>query len=164
MPADLDGYDDQDQSEVFDEDNTELEEQVYGGHDNGETFEELPDVLDVTQALGDEDDDEAEIGEEMDDEEIVARAMEEDDLEEDDVVSGEMLAQTADHELADLDDDMASAAGEVELEYVGDLNDLAGAASAAQALEAARLSDADLRELDYKDEFTIDEDEAAPAP
>ncbi len=48
---------------------------------------------------------------------------------------------------------------EVDLEYVGDLNDLEGATSAAQGLEAETLSDSDLRELDYKDEFTIDEDE-----
>jgi hypothetical protein len=174
MASDLDAdFDDQDQSEVFDEDNNELEEQRYSGRENEQTLEDLPDVLDVTQAVGDDDDEEAGIGEEMDDDEIVARARDndedDDDLEDDDLARRDEeafepegdLTSLADADAADLDDvDRVDALepDEVPLEYVGDLNDLEGAASAAQGLEAERLSDADLRELDYKDEFTVDED------
>lgn len=178
MAADFDndGPDEQDQSEVFDEDNNELETQRYGGRDNEQTFEDLPDVLDVTQAAGDADDDEAEIGDEMDDAEIVARARDTDDddtdLEDDELVRGEEIELDEEEDLTDLADgeDLDDLDGidapdpdEVELEYVGDLNDIAAAASAAQSLEADSLSDADLRELDYKDEFTRDEDEAPAA-
>ena len=77
----------------------------------------------------------------------------------------EDLTDLADGEDPDETDGVDAAdPDEVELEYVGDLNDVAAAASAAQALEADSLSDADLRELDYKDEFTRDEDEAAASP
>ena len=40
----------------------------------------------------------------------------------------------------------------------------AGAASAAQSLESDTLSDRDLRELDYKDEFTVDEADVDAPP
>ena len=98
------------------------------------------------------------------------------DLEDDDLVRGEEVS--FDHEDAlsyaanpDADDDAdvrdaidARRADEVELEYVGDLNDLDGAASAAQSLESDTLSDRDLRELDYKDQFTVDEKDADAPP
>lgn len=177
MP-DLDtGYDEQDQSEVFDEDNTELESQRYGGRENEDVFEALPEVRDLTRAVGDDDDDEAEIGEELDDDELIALARDndddEDDLEDDDLRTRdeEPFAPAEDDGgyPDDIDDpDQVDRIArrerdEVELEYRGDLTDLAGAASAAQALESDTLSDSDLRELDYKDEFTVDEDEADAA-
>ncbi len=64
------GWDEQDGAEALDED-------VVGKDGEFRTFEELPDVLDVTQAEGDEDDDDALIGEELDDDEII-------ELEQDD--------------------------------------------------------------------------------
>ncbi len=174
MAAEFDAPDEQDQSEVFDEDNNELEAQTYGGRDNEQTFEDLPDVLDVTQADGDADEDEPEIGEDMDDDEIVASAQDDDDddddLEDDDLLRSEEIELDPEEDLTgiadgddpdDLDGLDETDPDEVELEYVGDLNDVAAAASAAQSLESDSLSDADLRELDYKDEFTRDEDEAA---
>ena len=153
--ADVAAYDEQDQSEVFDEDKTELEEQVYGGRENGETLEELPEVLDVTRALGDADDedDDSEIGEDLDDDEIVDRASDEDDDSADDGAPDERDDEADGRYAAS-----GHGADEVELEYVGDLNDLANASSAAQGMESETLSDSDLRELDYKDEFTVDED------
>lgn len=164
--ADLDsdtGFDEQDQSEVFDEDNTELESQTYGGRDNEDVFEALPEVLDVTRAVGDEDDDDSETGEGIDDDDLVALASEDED--DDDALDGDGF----DGDGLDAADRLdAHSANEVELEYRGDLTDLEGAASAAQSLESARLSDADLHELDYKDEFTRDDDdeevEAAAPP
>ena len=59
------GWDEQDGAETLDED-------VVGKDGELRTFEELPDVLDVTQAEGDADDEDALIGEELDDDEIIA--------------------------------------------------------------------------------------------
>ncbi len=58
------GRDEQDGAETLDED-------VVGRDGEMRTFEELPDVLDVTQAEGDADDDDALIAEELDDQEII---------------------------------------------------------------------------------------------
>ena len=58
------GWDEQDGAEAMDDD-------VIGKDGEFRTFEELPNVLDVTQAEGDEDDDDALIAEELDDDEIV---------------------------------------------------------------------------------------------
>jgi hypothetical protein len=179
MAAELDdAFDDQDQSEVFDEDNTNAIDRPPG--EDAEALEDLPDVYDATSAVGDDDDEESEIGEDMDDAEIVASARDndddDDDLEDDDLLRRDEeafdregdLTRMADADAADpdeVDSIDAREPDEVELEYVGDLNDLEGAASAAQALESENLSDEDLRELDYKDEFTVDEDEGhAPPP
>lgn len=68
--VDTDGWDEQDGAEALDED-------VVGKDGELHTFEELPDVLDVTQAEGDADDDDALIGEDLDDDEIIA--LEQDD-------------------------------------------------------------------------------------
>ncbi len=153
MSPDLDAgeYDDQDQSEVFDEDNTNLDEiRSFGGEDV-ETLEELPDVYDVTSAEGDEDDDDGLIGEDLDDDEIV-------ELERD-------AEDDSDSEDPDLQDGLgASDPDEVELEYVGDLTDLAHARSAAQPFESRALSDADLRELHYRDEKEDDMDGLSRTP
>ena len=58
------GWDGQDGAEAMDDD-------TIGRDGEFRTFEELPDVLDVTQAEGDADDDDALIAEELDDEEII---------------------------------------------------------------------------------------------
>src|SRR4051812_38619636 len=75
-------FDEQDQSEVFDEDNYDLQDA--GSSTERRTFDELPDVLDVTAAAGDEDDDEALIGEELDDEEIVELEADQQDADPED--------------------------------------------------------------------------------
>ena len=147
MSPDLDagGFDEQDQAEVFDEDNTNLDELRSFGREDAETLEELPDVFDVTSAQGDEDDDDALIGDDLTDQEIV-------DLETD-------AEDDSDYEDPDLQDGLAVASpDEVELEYVGDLTDLAHARSAAQPFESRLLSDADLRALHYRDEKDDDMD------
>lgn len=58
------GYDEQDRAEALDED-------MVGRDGELRTFEELPDVLDVTTAVGDADDDDGLTAEELDDSEIV---------------------------------------------------------------------------------------------
>jgi hypothetical protein len=55
-----------------------LDEDVVGKDGEPRTFEELPDVLDVTQAEGDADDDDALIGENLTDTEIVELERDED--------------------------------------------------------------------------------------
>jgi hypothetical protein len=70
MVPDLDsGADAQDVAEVYDEDNTNLDEPRTWRAEDAETLESLPDVYDVISAVGDRDDDEARIGEEMADDE-----------------------------------------------------------------------------------------------
>jgi hypothetical protein len=170
--------DEQDQSEAFDEENTNLDDRDPEGED-AEQPEDLVDVYDSTSREGDADEDETQIGDDLDDDQIVASARDgdddDDDLEDDDLVRGDqdtLHAEDGQDDISDVDDDDPDAvdgvdarqSDEVELEYVGDLNDLEGAASAAQSLEASALSDRDLRELDYKDEFTLDDkDPDAPA-
>jgi hypothetical protein len=164
--VDTPDYDEQDVAEVFDEDNTNEESQRYGGREDAEQFEDIPDVYDVTSRVGDRDDDEAEIGEELDDDEIVQSATDndddDDDLEDDDLIArhgeGYGAEDPADEndlgpDDPDLVDDIdAKEPDEVELTYAGDLNDVEGAEGSAADMESeGELSDDDLRELDYKD-------------
>jgi hypothetical protein len=183
MAADIEGgWDEQDQSEVFDEDNQSLDE---GGSPDAEmrTFEELPEVLDMTSAVGDADDDAALIGEELDDDEIIELESEsaladfEDDdlaarmpeaLDDDsiDVLDAEevYLAEEAGLDIRDEADDFiadesselsmnAGASDEVELEYAGDLDDASvREGKRTAAMESRVLDDEDLDELGYTGE------------
>jgi hypothetical protein len=148
--ADLNGFDEQDQSEVFDEDNTNPQER--GPGEEAEQFEDLLDVYDVTTAVGDDDDEDARIGDEMDDDDIVSASEDDGDSEAEDDDRRDQEAFDEDEDLIGAEgegedpDDLeiaARRAEEVELEYIGDLNDLAGASSAAQAFEADGASDDD---------------------
>jgi hypothetical protein len=71
MPDIDNGWDEQDGAEALDED-------VVGRDGELRTFEELPDVLDVTQAQGDADDDDALTAEDLTDDEIVELEQEDD--------------------------------------------------------------------------------------
>ncbi len=132
------GMDDQDQSEVFDEDNSDASET--GGVTNEfRTFEELPEVLDVTAADGD--------GEDFD----------EDDQEIDDELGAEGVEPDADSQYGtdgsrinelDLGAD-APGDGEVELVYSGLMEDARGAQASAAHWEAKTLSDDDIEDLGY---------------
>src|SRR4051812_31505133 len=85
-----DGGDPQDQAEVFDEDNLDPSD---AGSDVADmmTLEELPDVLDVTSAAGDADDDAALIGEDLDDDDIIEIELDSDSTDiEDDELRGRM--------------------------------------------------------------------------
>jgi len=168
MPADLEMVaDEQDLAEVFDEDNTNTESQRLGGAEDGEQVEDLVDLFDVTKAVGDADDDEALIGEDLDDDEIVDLARDKEDDEDDEDESDEDTLRgpdPADDDDADLidsldeeDDDIVDGVDrappeDVDLTFVGDINDLAGAHSAAQRYESKTLSDEDLATLDYKED------------
>jgi hypothetical protein len=174
MASDIDGgWDDQDQSEVFDEDNQNADETGGPGNEM-RTFEELPDVLDMTSAVGDADDDAALIAEELDDEEIIALesdaeladfedgALDDDSL---DVMDAEevYLSEEARMDIRDEVDAVEGedsefsmsegSADEVELEYAGDLeNASVREGRRVAALEAARLDDDDLDDLGYPGE------------
>lgn len=183
MTADVDGdWDGQDQSEIFDEDNQNLDEAGGPGAEM-RTFEELPDVLDVTSAVGDADDDAALIGEELDDDEIIRL---ESDAEladfEDDDLAGRMpeeldddapdgldpasayLSEEAGLDIRDEADEarpneaseLAMSRGkddEVDLEFTGDLESLAASEDdSAAAMEADDLTDDDLEDLGYPGE------------
>ncbi len=152
--ADVD-FDPQDGAEVLDETNL-TEDGV-----DSVTFEEIDDdhVADLTQLIGDADEDEVEA---LDEDELTEADLDatDEDLEEDEDSPTEVsdfiaAEQQALQELDDLDEVDGVAAletDEVELEYAGDLMDIAGAESGAPGLESdGELSDADLEELGYKD-------------
>lgn len=80
--------DDQEMAETLDEETLGIED------DRRETFEELPDLLDLTSAEGDADDDDALIAEDMDDDEII------------DAEAGQVLADPEDDDLAARGDEM----------------------------------------------------------
>ncbi|HEY0600508.1 hypothetical protein [Brevundimonas sp.] len=143
MPRPEDYSDDQEQSEVFDEDN--FDEADAGAPTNEfKTFEELPDVLDVTSADGDGDE------EDLDDIDI------EDEVT--DSLSASGIEPEAD-ELYGVDGtrltEIDSGGGdlqthdEVELVYAGLMEDVRGAQASAAHWEAKRLSDDDIADLGY---------------
>ncbi len=144
MP-DIDNYsDDQEQSEVFDEDN--FDEADAGAASNEfKTFEELPEVLDVTSAYGDAD---------------------EDDLDDDSDIKGDVADSLSASGVEPEADELYGVDGarlteidagggdlkthdEVELVYSGLMEDVRGAQSSAAHWEAKSLSDDDIADLGY---------------
>lgn len=140
MPDTATGFDDQDQAEVFDEDNLDTAD---AGAPNNEfkTFEDLPEVLDVTAGQGDADEDE----------------FDEDDLDLDDELSAEGMEPDADPlfgaDAARVSEQDLGADGpvsdEVELVYSGLMEDVKGAQASAAHWESRRLSDDDIEDLGY---------------
>jgi len=168
MAADLEtDVDAQDLAEVFDEDNTNTESQRLGGAEDGEQVEDLVDLFDVTTAVGDADDEDALIGDDLDDDEIVDLAQQGDDDQDDeertdeDTLRGPEPADADDADLiaslSDDDEDLVDGVDsrpreDVSLTFAGDLNNVAGAHSAAQRYESNTLSDEDLKALDYRED------------
>ena len=155
MTSDVDSnaYDGQDGAEAFDEDNQGLD--GAGENDRGEmrTFEELPDVLDVTQAAGDADDDDALIGEELDDDEIVELEAEDADA---DLEDDPTRARFAEDDPGDLGRSVPPVDGEVGL----DLQDDDGGPIPLDAEVRSSRADRDDAELDFTDD-TDDEQETS---
>ena len=175
MAADVEGdWDGQDQSEVFDEDN-QNPDSAGGAGNEMRTFEELVDVVDVTSAVGDADDEAALIAEELDDDEIIQL---ESDAEladfEDDELAARMPEELDDDGIDDLDpasaylseeagldirdeaSELSMSRGkddEVDLEFTGDLDSLSASdGDGAAAMEASDLTDDDLEDLGYPGE------------
>jgi hypothetical protein len=167
--ADLPDFDEQDQAEVFDEDNTTTLEGAGSGSDML-TFEELPEVYDVTSALGDRDVDDvhrAQDADELDDEELEGIG---DDLEYDDEAEDDLPDQledvAEDDEIIDDEDDLDDVDGvddleddEVDQELGGDLNDEGDDDEVSDYESEDELSDEDVQELGYSETDLSEEDD-----
>jgi hypothetical protein len=162
----LDVGDPQDQSEVFDEDNQELDDAGSSKADM-KTLEEIPDVFDVTSAVGDADDDAGLISEDLDDQEVIE--LEDDaelvDFEDDDLAArmpeelraddgGEdnpqdvLLAEESGLDAADREL-TATRLGEASLVYAGELDDVAQEDANPSEFEVENLADDDIADLGY---------------
>ena len=137
MPE-LDAYsDDQEQSEVFDE--THIDDEG----DGDILLDEADPVLDVTQAEGDADEEEAEDGAADDlEDELGASGME---------AEADALLGVEGQKLTEIDGESAGHRGpdEVELVYSGLMRNSRGAQASAAHWEAKRLSDDDISDLGY---------------
>ncbi|WP_396593795.1 hypothetical protein [Brevundimonas sp. R86498] len=134
------GLDDQDQSEVFDEDNTDASET--GGVTNElKTFEEQPEVLDLTVPEGDADENLLEdTGQDVDNTAVFDRAQDGPTPApgiSDDPVGGAGA------------DTGTAASGEVELVYAGSLDEAQEVQASAAQWEARQLDDDDIADLGY---------------
>ena len=137
MPE-LDAYsDDQEQSEVFDE--THIDDEG----DGDILLDEADPVLDVTQAEGDADEEEAEDGAADDLEDELGASGMEAEADAQQGVEGQKLTE--------IDGESAGQRGpdEVELVYSGLMRNSRGAQASAAHWEAKRLSDDDISDLGY---------------
>ncbi len=153
MPDVNDGFDEadpQDGAEALDEDNLDLAEE----RNEMRTFEELPDLQDLTQAEGDRDDDEAVA---LDADEFDDDAVGDADLEDDNEL--DYRAATEEHE-DDLDglgpedgfDEDRLAKGQVEgLDQVDDADTVEGGEDDVTDFQATDVSDADLDAMGYSE-------------
>ena len=157
MPDIDDSPDDQDQSEIFDEDNFDAA-QTGGAGPEFKTFEDLPEVLDVTRADGD--------GDEGDGDED---GFDEDDIDLDDTLGADGVEPEADAQYGDdgerlnqidAESDGGRGRDEVELVYSGLMENAKGAQASAAHWEARTLSDDDIADLGYAPDADTDADTA----
>jgi hypothetical protein len=162
--SDSDDFDSQDQAETFDESMTVGGEGDVSLADDsplpiGEdmrTFEEMPDVYDVTTALGDRDEEE-ELA--LDADEFDEDAVDDDDLEEDNEL--DYAAVDAEHEDdvdglgaeagAEYDEDQLSAREIEGLDEVRDADDVSGGEDDFTNFQAKAVADEDLRDMGYSE-------------
>jgi hypothetical protein len=153
MPDPNDAFDDadpQDNAESLDETNYNLNKGV------GEmrTFEELPDVLDVTQAAGDRDEDEALA---LDADEFDEDAIDDNDTEDDHELDFRAATEAREDDLDGqgpedgYNEDRLSAGGIDSLDEVGDASTVEGGEDDVTDFQASDLSDADLQSLGYSE-------------
>lgn len=159
--ADLPEFDEQDQSEVFDEDI--MADEGTGPSNDMRTFEELPDVYDVTSRQGDADsgdDLRAADADEIEDEELDDLDLDEDDDEDDDTLDDDFedAAEDDDSVSIDDDDDLDDVDGideleddEVESTTASDLMEAGQTDTVSDYESEGELSDADVQELGYAD-------------
>jgi hypothetical protein len=155
MPDPNDAFEDadpQDGAEALDETNYDESE----GMGEMRTFEELPDVLDVTQAVGDRDDDEALA---LDADEFDEDAIDEADLEDDNEL--DYHASTEEHE-DDLDglgpedsydEDRLAGPNNIEGldEEVGDADTVEGGEDDITDFQSKAVADSDLEGMGYSE-------------
>jgi hypothetical protein len=153
MPDLNDAFDDadpQDQAEALDEDNLDLAEE----RNEMRTFEELPDLLDVTQAAGDRDDDEAlALDADEFDEEAVGDADTEEDHELDYRAASEEREDDLDGQGPEdgFNEDRVSARSIDGLDEVADADSVEGGEDDVTDFQATNLSDADLQSMGYSE-------------
>lgn len=146
-----DGYDDQDAAEVFDEANLDDHEEL----NEMRTFEELPDLLDVTRADGDRDEDEARS---LDASDFDEDEFDEDDLEEDDELHYRAAASDDDDEDDDeFDDDEVDPDSIDGLEEVADAGLVSGGEDDFTNFQSKSVGDDDLRRMGYASDSKQDE-------
>jgi hypothetical protein len=146
---DISDFDSQDGAEALDETN-------YNEDDIGEmrTFEELPDVLDVTQAEGDRDDDEALA---LDADEFDEDAIDDNDTEEDHELDYRAATGEREDDLDGqgpedrFDEDAVSARSIDGLDEVGDADSVEGGEDDVTDFQARDVGDADLRRMGYSE-------------
>ena len=142
MPDVQDGYDDQAGAEAFDETNLDDDQ------DLGEmrTFEELPDLLDLTTAEGDRDDDE---GVALDASEFDEAAFDEDDPADDDELHYRAFAADDDDDDDAFDEDQIEPDSIDGLEEVADAGLVSGGEDDFTNFQSKGLSDEDLERMGY---------------
>ena len=141
--------DEQDQSEAFDETHRDDE------GDGDDMPDELDDVLDVTQADGDADEDEFDEDDQDIDDQLALDGVE----AEADALLGVDRAKVSEIDGESADD---RGADEVELVYTGLMRNQKGAQASAAHWEAKRLSDDDIEDLGYGPDETDTTTEEAP--
>ena len=155
MPDPNDAFDDadpQDSAEAFDEDNLDINEE----RNEMRTFEELPDLLDVTQAVGDRDDDEALA---LDADEFDEDAIDDDDLEEDNELDYHACTEEHEDDLDGLgpedgyDEDRLAGRNNIEGldEEVGDADTVEGGEDDITDFQAKTVADSDLESMGYSE-------------
>jgi hypothetical protein len=146
-----DGYDDQDGAEAFDEALLDEKEEM----NEMRTFEELPDVLDVTSADGDRDEDEAVA---LDADEFSEDAFDDNDLEEDHELNYRAVARDDEDEDELAFDDDAFDEDQVDdesiegLDQVADAEAVSGGEDDFTNFQSKGLSDEDLARMGYTDD------------
>lgn len=135
--------DEQDQSEVFDE--THLDDEG----DGGQLLDEVDDVLDVTQAEGDSDEEDFDEDDQDLDDELALDGVE---------AEADALLGVDQARISEIDGESAGAGAddEVELVYAGLMRNQKGAQASAAHWEAKRLSDDDIEDLGYGPESDDD--------
>ncbi|MEW5686318.1 MAG: hypothetical protein AB1942_15485 [Pseudomonadota bacterium] len=147
--SDSEDFDSQDQSEAFDEDNTSGDDTL---STELRTFEELPQVEDLTRADGDREDDEALA---LDADEFDPDAIGDADLEEDDELDYRAATAEREDEIDGLgpDDSFDEARilkTEIDgLEEVRDAAEAEGGEDDVTDFQSKSVSDADLRRMGY---------------
>ena len=142
MPDPQEGYDDQDGAEAFDETNLDDDQ------DLGEmrTFEELPDLLDLTTAEGDRDDDE---GLAVDAADFDEAAFDEDAPEDDDELHYRAVAVDEDEDGDAFDEDQIEPDSIDGLEEIADADLVSGGEDDFTNFQSKGLSDEDLERMGY---------------
>lgn len=148
--AEMDDYqpDEQDQSEVFDEDNLDAADDGSASNEF-KTLEDIPEVFDVTSAVGDAGEDEDQDDEEFDQMNLAGERAADGAEPEADERYGIDRSKVSSF---DTESDGGRANDEVELVYTGLMRNVKGAQASAAHWESRRLADDDIEDLGYSDD------------